>query len=199
MSIGKIVTWQDDKGFGFLKSEDFSEKIFVHISSFASGSPRPKIGDEVVFFVKETPKGKQAYNVRPKDYILKNKPANKKHYKTSSTSVGRKYKPIFSLIMLSIIGLVVFKFSDSHKGINDSYKGPNYATSIVDNTYDKVQNTPKEAKTSKKYTCDGREYCSQMTTKEEAEWFSKNCPNTKMDGDNDGDVCESDSRWRRSR
>lgn len=41
------------------------------------------------------------------------------------------------------------------------------------------------------YHCDGRQHCSQMTSCEEAEFFIKNCPDTKMDGDNDGIPCES--------
>lgn len=41
-----------------------------------------------------------------------------------------------------------------------------------------------------KFKCDGREYCSQMTSCEEARYFVKNCPNTKMDGDHDGIPCE---------
>ncbi|WP_448869349.1 excalibur calcium-binding domain-containing protein [Delftia acidovorans] len=41
-----------------------------------------------------------------------------------------------------------------------------------------------------KYTCDGRTHCSQMTSCEEAKFFLRNCPNTKMDGDNDGIPCE---------
>jgi len=40
------------------------------------------------------------------------------------------------------------------------------------------------------YRCDGRTYCSQMTSCEEATWFLKNCPGTKMDGNNDGIPCE---------
>jgi len=43
---------------------------------------------------------------------------------------------------------------------------------------------------SKTYTCDGRTYCSQMTSCEEATWFLRNCPGTKMDGNNDGIPCE---------
>lgn len=39
--------------------------------------------------------------------------------------------------------------------------------------------------------CDGRTYCSQMTSCEEATFFIKNCPDTKMDGDMDGIPCES--------
>ncbi|MCB1919311.1 MAG: excalibur calcium-binding domain-containing protein [Candidatus Competibacteraceae bacterium] len=45
------------------------------------------------------------------------------------------------------------------------------------------------------FRCDGRVYCSQMTSRAEAEFFIRNCPNTKMDGDRDGIPCENDSRF----
>lgn len=45
------------------------------------------------------------------------------------------------------------------------------------------------------FHCDGRVYCTQMYSLEEARWFVRNCPNTKMDGDHDGEPCENDSRW----
>ncbi len=40
------------------------------------------------------------------------------------------------------------------------------------------------------YQCDGRKYCSQMTSCEEAKYFLKNCPDPRMDGDGDGIPCE---------
>ena len=40
------------------------------------------------------------------------------------------------------------------------------------------------------YQCDGRQHCSQMSSYEEAKYFIENCPDTKMDGDNDGIPCE---------
>ncbi len=42
-----------------------------------------------------------------------------------------------------------------------------------------------------RYSCAGKEYCSEMTSCEEATFYLKNCPDTKMDGDNDGIPCES--------
>ena len=45
------------------------------------------------------------------------------------------------------------------------------------------------------FRCDGRQYCSQMNSRAEAEFFIRNCPNTKMDGDRDGIPCENDSRF----
>lgn len=44
--------------------------------------------------------------------------------------------------------------------------------------------------TASLFKCDGRTYCSQMTSCAEATYFLKNCPGVKMDGDNDGIPCE---------
>jgi hypothetical protein len=39
-------------------------------------------------------------------------------------------------------------------------------------------------------SCDGRKYCSQMTSCAEAKAFLRSCPGMKMDGDGDGVPCE---------
>lgn len=44
--------------------------------------------------------------------------------------------------------------------------------------------------TDSPFKCDGRIYCSQMTSCAEATYFLRNCPGTKMDGNNDGIPCE---------
>lgn len=46
------------------------------------------------------------------------------------------------------------------------------------------------ASSGNQFRCDGRIYCSQMTSCEEATFFIRNCPGTKMDGNNDGVPCE---------
>jgi hypothetical protein len=46
------------------------------------------------------------------------------------------------------------------------------------------------ASPASQYSCDGRIYCSQMTSCEEATYFLRNCPGVKMDGNNDGIPCE---------
>lgn len=45
------------------------------------------------------------------------------------------------------------------------------------------------------FKCDGRQHCSQMNSRAEAEWFVQHCPDNKMDGDGDKIPCENDSRW----
>lgn len=44
---------------------------------------------------------------------------------------------------------------------------------------------------SSQFKCDGRTHCSDMTSCAEATYFIQHCPNTRMDGDNDGEPCES--------
>ena len=48
----------------------------------------------------------------------------------------------------------------------------------------------REPKQPASFKCDGRIYCSQMTSCAEAKFFLANCPGVKMDGDNDGIPCE---------
>jgi len=43
---------------------------------------------------------------------------------------------------------------------------------------------------SSQFTCDGRTHCSAMTSCAEATYFIQHCPNTEMDGNNDGVPCE---------
>ncbi|MCX4129391.1 cold shock domain-containing protein, partial [Vibrio parahaemolyticus] len=54
---GIIVRWVDDRGFGFINSEELDGDIFVHVSKFKKGYRRPQIGDQVGFqLVNNAPK-----------------------------------------------------------------------------------------------------------------------------------------------
>ncbi len=75
------------------------------------------------------------------------------------------------------------------------------STPVITNADLKLLNEPTNSTVlpsssyEQNYSCDGRQYCSQMNSREEAVFFINNCPNTKMDGDHDGQPCESDSRF----
>ena len=60
---GRIIKWDDEKGFGFIQSPEINENIFVHASSFVDKRIRPAIGDDIAFEVKRTDKGLQAKKV----------------------------------------------------------------------------------------------------------------------------------------
>jgi cold shock CspA family protein len=46
---GKIISWKDDKGYGFISASDQNEKIFFHISSVKKATRKPELGDTVIF------------------------------------------------------------------------------------------------------------------------------------------------------
>jgi uncharacterized membrane protein YsdA (DUF1294 family)/cold shock CspA family protein len=59
---GVLKSWNDDRGFGFISSS--GQTLFVHISAFASGSPRPQVGDAVTFDVASADGRDRAINAR---------------------------------------------------------------------------------------------------------------------------------------
>ncbi|WP_342741562.1 excalibur calcium-binding domain-containing protein [Pseudomonas kuykendallii] len=75
-----------------------------------------------------------------------------------------------------------------------NYYQKNIATTQVDIS-SKPQTFQAPATALHSFSCDGRQHCSQMRSRAEAEYFVRNCPNTKMDGDHDGVPCENDSRF----
>jgi hypothetical protein len=58
-------------------------------------------------------------------------------------------------------------------------------------TSDEIQALTDPSATQADFSCDGRTHCSQMTSCKEAEYFLQNCPGVEMDGNNDGEPCES--------
>jgi cold shock CspA family protein len=61
---GIIEQWKDDRGFGFIKPDDGSEKNFFHISSVKTKGRRPQTGDIVLFeSIMDSSKRKKAKNV----------------------------------------------------------------------------------------------------------------------------------------
>jgi uncharacterized membrane protein YsdA (DUF1294 family)/cold shock CspA family protein len=46
---GKITSWKDDQGYGFIKPNGGGEQVFVHIKSFANTRRRPADNDLVTY------------------------------------------------------------------------------------------------------------------------------------------------------
>lgn len=57
-------------------------------------------------------------------------------------------------------------------------------------SYTQIAASRPEGSATAGFKCDGRTHCSHMTSCAEATYFIQHCPNTKMDGDNDGVPCE---------
>ena len=55
---GKITSWKDKKGFGFIAPLDGGHKVFVHINAFKNRSHRPDIGEVVSYSVTKDAQGR---------------------------------------------------------------------------------------------------------------------------------------------
>jgi uncharacterized membrane protein YsdA (DUF1294 family)/cold shock CspA family protein len=56
---GKLKSWNDERGFGFIEPIQGGQEIFVHIKSFPPGTGRPAVGLPLSFEVELGPQGKK--------------------------------------------------------------------------------------------------------------------------------------------
>jgi cold shock CspA family protein len=68
---GKVVSWKNDKGFGFISTSDHNETIFFHISSVKKAIRKPEVGDRVTFEATKDSQGRlKATHVLLEDVVL---------------------------------------------------------------------------------------------------------------------------------
>jgi hypothetical protein len=96
---------------------------------------------------------------------------------------------MYTLRKLIFIALIIFVGVQFYKSPVNTV-GSGSSTSLKDQSLEESGFAIES-----RFSCDGRQHCSQMTSREEAVFFINNCPNTKMDGDRDGVPCENDSRF----
>jgi uncharacterized membrane protein YsdA (DUF1294 family)/cold shock CspA family protein len=46
---GKLTKWQDDKGFGFIRSSNGNQDVFLHITALKKTNHRPQVGDMICY------------------------------------------------------------------------------------------------------------------------------------------------------
>lgn len=77
---GKLIEWNDEKGYGFVLPADGGRKAFVHIKSFVNRPRRPLVNDILLYDLTTDTRGRlQAANVyydmkdvRINNYLVKN-------------------------------------------------------------------------------------------------------------------------------
>ncbi|MDD3577096.1 MAG: cold shock and DUF1294 domain-containing protein [Halothiobacillus sp.] len=94
---GKIVRWQDAKGFGFIHPLDGSADVFVHIRSFANRQRRPVEGEIVTYTVELDAQNRK----RAGDVVF----AGEAHpYEKKQTAIGAGV--LLSLLFLTVMGVL---------------------------------------------------------------------------------------------
>jgi cold shock CspA family protein len=193
---GKLVRWIDDKGFGFIKPDAGGNDIFIHISALRDMGRSPVVGDTLHYQTELDASGKRrAIHARiegvPQALTLEPL-ARKPELPTGSSPYDRphpKPKPRinqpqkrrgslpFLFLLLIVGGVSVYdKFGHHPAEIIYQPAAQPVAESIIPEQH---------------FQCQGKVYCSEMISREEAEFYLDNCPGTKMDGDRDGVPCEN--------
>ena len=175
-----------------------NQDVFIHISALKHMARKPMVGDEIVFHRENQPDGKVkaikasiegvaviANTTRTNSQTAKYQQNSQYHRKESYRS-----SPVLGrLIMLIILlGVGIFAYKQYEKMT---------ATPVLTNEdVEQMKWTPTVSKPSSinqrpQFRCEtGKIHCSQMRSYEEATFYNRNCPGTKMDGDHDGIPCE---------
>lgn len=177
MEKGRLVRWNTDKGFGFIKPDtENSKDVFIHISILKHMTRQPIVGDQINYFAETQSDGKVKAikaNIEGVAVMSARKPNIRHHSKGNKKSTSS----IFITILI-ILGIGIFAFQKFNE---------HSATPIITNK--DVEHIPFEPVQT--FRCEtGKTHCSHMRSCEEATFYINNCPNTKMDGDNDGVPCE---------
>ena len=182
---GILKQWNTEKGFGFIRPDDGGKDIFIHISTFPKDGVAPRLGEKIRYEISADQNGKpKAVHIERLDVTpikTNSAPKRSNHRSQSNNSSGIFPLTIGLLIVIAIIYTVYGKYQ--HYQLANQEVTPSYTY-----TPSQVVSTPPS---TIQFSCDGRQHCSQMHSYEEAVYFINNCPNTKMDGDGDGEPCES--------
>jgi cold shock CspA family protein len=184
---GTLTKWNDDRGFGFITPAKGSPDIFVHISEFPREGGRPTINELISFEVVPGPDGKQrAVRIMRPGQKSARSPATRTREQPRSDWLPRAVT-LLAFVVLGSYGYSQYKQIRA-QAKDELVEEPVYQASSAEDP------SPKESEQlalpASSYSCDGRTMCSQMHSCEEATYFIRNCPGTKMDGNGDGEPCE---------
>jgi cold shock CspA family protein len=182
MLTGKLKKWNDDKGYGFIASEQPGQDIFIHISGFKGLVRKPEVGDMVRFEIKADDTGRiRAANavidgvpsVGKNSHVWILEPIKQKresrYQGKPQPSRGGSRRPR-SLLPRWLLPLGV-------AGIAAVYQWTNPDEQAI-------------APSIPQFQCEGKTRCPEISSCEEAMFYIQNCPGTEMDGDHDGIPCE---------
>ncbi len=101
---GTLKRWNEERGFGFIVSDNETQDIFIHISALKNMSRRPVVGDVIYFQIQTDNTGKkQANNARIEGVQAINKKAINHNNKSKSSLVA-----ICGFVLIIIISYSIY-------------------------------------------------------------------------------------------
>ncbi|MDO8329224.1 MAG: excalibur calcium-binding domain-containing protein [Fluviicoccus sp.] len=188
---GTLSQWDNASGTGIITPVHGDQRYAVALADFSLGKSKPQLGEELLFEAGVDANGQPcARSVTRPVHALPPPPDEMRDYiparisRPASSSSG--FLPLIIMLGLGAYGYHVF-FENTP---DSSLRKPDDVMSKVESMAPKVMEKLRTTLSTSSYKCDGRTYCSQMTSCEEAQYFLENCPNVNMDGNQDGVPCE---------
>ena len=120
---GTLISWNDDKGFGFIRPANGSRNVFVHIRAFSSSNGRPQVGDSLEFRLGPGRNGRiQALDVRGTGLVRPSTPR----------PAGRG--AVFGFVVIALfVGAIILSssFASVHIGVIAVYAAMSTVTFIA--------------------------------------------------------------------
>jgi len=199
---GKLVRWNDEKGYGFIRSESDNHDIFIHISVLSHMSRRPIVGDVIFFEMESDVNGKfKAANAKiegvprlepstqswslvsiERKPSLKQGPQPPRLMIKQSNYRNQRHQGTGNRFISKLLYLAIFASAIS---AYDYFVSPKTNSPTIN-----LPVPEKVEQQQNQFHCQGKTHCSEMTSCEEATFYITNCPSTEMDGDGDGVPCE---------
>ncbi len=107
MHKGRLKKWNENRGFGFISTENKQGDIFIHISALKGMSRRPVVGDVISYHRQTDHDGKsRAVNARIEGLSMVNPKTQRKGVADSPIKNKKSFrKNITNLIFIVVLGL----------------------------------------------------------------------------------------------
>ena len=175
---GTLRSWNEERGFGFIAPTHGGREIFVHASALPRDGTRPVVGETLSYELGTGRDGKPAAIEVYRTAI--GAPEVRRHRPTAPRRARHRFG--MALWLLVAVAAAVYVYG--------RVAGHGYFRTGASPLSVRPSSAQREPTRAVSPRCDGRRYCSQMTSCAEAKFFLRNCPDTQMDGDHDGVPCE---------
>jgi cold shock CspA family protein len=175
---GKLKNWNAGKGYGFIRPDDGGKDVFVHIKDIGATARPPRQGDVIQYQVMSDGTGRaRAGDIEieglprlPRQRMPTRAPRN------AGRHGGRQSRVGWGVVVLPIVA-VIGLYAHRTEPVKEFFVSPTVESQPISQARDN-------------YRCEGKQRCFEMTSCNEAKFYIRNCPDTKMDGDGDGVPCE---------
>ncbi|MCO5118249.1 MAG: excalibur calcium-binding domain-containing protein [Burkholderiaceae bacterium] len=176
---GTLKRWNADRGFGFIAPASGGHDLFVHISVFPHDGVAPRAGEALEY---EFGRGKDGRPCAIRAWRPGSAPLPGHDSVRPRTRPRARSAPTIVLAAIVFVLVAVAYGHIERWQASDARQTSPVLAAEPGRVVQSINATP--------FRCDGRTYCSQMTSCQEAMYFLQNCPGTKMDGNGDGIPCE---------